>query len=103
MKVIRDLELKDLVDKYCDYRNKLDDLITGVPMPDPVEGEVHSIGYHDQVLHNGKLKEPFREIDDLEIENTMKAMDNIVKKILKLENHRHDIYAPEYTVLIDSI
>ena len=70
MKVIRDLELKDLVDKYCDYRNKLDDLITGVPMPDPVEGEVHSIGYHDQVLHNGKLKEPFREIDDLEIENT---------------------------------
>lgn len=97
MKIIREIERNDLMDKFHNYISKLEILVEGNHMPDPVAGQEHPIGMATQILKSGTLTESFSEIDDVEIENTINSLNNIIKKILKLKNHRHDIYTYKYT------
>lgn len=99
MRIIRENERVDLMEKFSEQMSKLENLVHGEAMPDPKDGQKHlcANGGLVQDLHNGKLKEPFSRIDDLEIEFTIDNINTIIKKILKLQNHRHDIYTFQYT------
>lgn len=98
MNIIREIELIELLKKLNDSIVKLEALLDGKSMPDPVEGQEHILSTGViQKLSNGKLKEAFRIIDDLEIEFAANQINSIIKKILKLKNYRNDIYTYEYT------
>lgn len=97
MKIVRNAELEPLIEKLSEKLQLLSTEVKGVSVSDPKEGDIWDLKRFSLPLRDGKLKEPFTEIDDIEIGLLSDSIKKICSQIRKIKNYQFEIYTEQYT------